>query len=153
MTEEAISISELREKLDNIKRQIPKKLWRFYYLESISNFIYHLPNFKSERIGNNNAVRINEYLDHVAQRLSQEHDHRQFARELFQMVWKLSNDFKLELGFINKPFYAFNIIFWFLIFVLLYKSASILIAISLTTAFVVFRIAYFYSKVKSRKVF
>jgi hypothetical protein len=153
MTEEAISITDLRHKLDGIASQIPKNLWRFYYIKSISNFIYHLPNFKSGRLTIRNGHDINEYLDHVAQKLTQEHDHRKFARELFPMVWKLANDFKLELGFIARPYYALNFIFWIIIFILLYTSTSTLLAISLTTAFVLFRVIYFQIKIKNRKVY
>lgn len=153
MTEEAISITELRRKLDNIASQIPKNLWRFYYIKSISNFIHHLPNFKSERLINRNAHNINEYLGHVAEKLTQEHDHRTFARELYPMVWKLANEFKLKLGFISRPFYAFNIIFWIIIFVLLYNSIPTRLAISLTTVFVLFRVIYFQIKIKERKVY
>jgi hypothetical protein len=58
-----VSENELTTKLERLKSVIPKSEWKYYFLPSIENFIYHLKSFESERTRQKMEDQLNDYLD------------------------------------------------------------------------------------------
>src|SRR5438309_6449210 len=109
MTEEKVSKETLQERLDVITQNIPRKQWKYYHIESIQNFIYHLHSFPSERTQDRIAIKVNSYLSMMQEKMNEEHDVHSLAKELYPSVWSIADEYKYELGFINKPSYFLHL--------------------------------------------
>jgi hypothetical protein len=111
MTEEIISRDILQSRLDALKSTIEKKQWKYYHIESVQNFIYHLTSFPCERTQYRMAGKINAYLSLLEERVKREHDIHELARELYPSIWSISDEYKNGLGFISKPSYLLHCLF------------------------------------------
>lgn len=127
---------ELTTRLAELKSSIPKDDWKYFHLESIENFIYHLPSIANERTRARTAEAIGDYLDVVRKRSSEPFDRKQTYKELFGThIWSLSHVFTDDLNFIMKPDYlVFSFLMLILGFVLfltlpLWTAAAALIAV------------------------
>ena len=69
MTEEIISKDFLQAKLDALKSTVERNQWKYYHIESVQNFIYHLNSFSTERTQNRMAGKINAYLSSLEEKL------------------------------------------------------------------------------------
>ena len=151
MIEERISTETLQEKLDAISHGFTKRQKKYYYIESIQNFIYHLNSFPSERTQKRMADAIHSYLFLLQEKLSEEHDLHLLAKELLPHVWKIGNAYKDELGFINKPSYSFRLIFGLALFFILKSSFDVWIALGIVTILAITTTIHVEMKRRKRK--
>lgn len=151
MTDELISKETLQEELDVLKSGIAKRQWRYYYIESIHNFIYHLDSFPSERTQERIAGKIKDYLDLLKKRTNEEHDVHDLAKQLFPDVWKLSREYVDFLGFIKKPSYSIRIALGVILFFVLKSSFDTWIALGSVSIIAITTTAYSEFKIKKRK--
>jgi hypothetical protein len=82
MTEKIISRDILQSKLDALKSTRERNQWKYYHIESVQNFIFHLNNIPSERTQNRMAGKIKAYLSLLEERTEKEHDIHELAKEL-----------------------------------------------------------------------
>jgi hypothetical protein len=143
----------LYSKLEEIKAKLEEKEWRYYYLTSVENFIYHLSNFKNERTREKVSSDIEKYLEIVVEKIDEETTSEKKAKKLFPYIWKIANIYKLELGFIKKPswftFSVLSITLFFLMRISFAIAESLLICVAVFTLYS----AYVFLKIKTRKVF
>ena len=151
MTEQVISKETLQEELDGIKSDMPKRQWRYYYIESIQNFIYHLDNFPSERTQERIAVKIKDYLDMLRIRTSEEHDLHDLAKQLLPDVWKLSREYVDFQGFIKKPSYPFRIVLGIILYLILQNFLNNWIAFGIVAVLAVATIIHSEIKIRASK--
>lgn len=151
MTEEIISRETLQEKLDAIELSIAEEEKKYYYLESIGNFIYHLHSFPSERTQARLANKINDYLLLLQEKRMEEHDLHEMAKQLLPDVWKISNEYQDELGFVRKPSYFFRLVLGVILFFLLKSSFGSWIAIGCVAVLAIATTVHSETKIKARK--
>lgn len=147
-----------KEKLEvlftEVKSAIPEREWKYYHIQSVDNFIYHLESFKNERTRERMIVDIGKYLQTVAQKVSEEetrvHDK---SKQLFPLIWKIAETYKFEIGFIQKPSYLVTIVLivplFFLLRIPLNASTSFMVCGFISVAYSI----YGCFKVKAKKVF
>ncbi|HYH16324.1 MAG TPA: hypothetical protein VD794_13940 [Flavisolibacter sp.] len=152
MIPELIPKEALQDKLDAIQNIIPNKQWWYFQLEGIQNFIYHLDNIPSERTKARTAKSIEDYLNLLGEKILQEQDRRALAKELTPYFWQISNVYRDELGFINKPVYPFLLIALTILYFILNHYSSSLFAFVTVSAIGLLRIVYTQIKIKARKV-
>ena len=116
MTEEKVLKETLQEKLEAITQSITRKQWKYYHVESVQNFIYHLYSFPSERTQARMAVKISNYLSMLQEKINKEPDVHSLARELYPTIWSIADEYKHGLGFISKPSYFLHLIGWVALF-------------------------------------
>ena len=151
MTDEVISKETLQEELDVLKSDIAKRQWRYYYIESIQNFIHHLDSFPSERTQMRIAAEINAYLVLLKEKISDEHDVHKLAKQLFPAVWKISREYVDFLGFIKKPSYFIRIALGVILFFILKSSFDTWTALGSVSIIAIATTAYSEFKIKKRK--
>lgn len=143
----------LYEMLEKIKGQVPSREWKYYHLQSIGNFIYHLDSLKAERTRERMANDIERYLELVVANIHEETEVHDKSRSLFPSVWKLADTYKYEVGFVQKPSYMVMTILAVGLFFILKISFATLEAIGACILFLLIYSVYAYTKVKARKVF
>lgn len=153
MTGEIISKETLQEKLDAITHSITPKRWKYYHIESIQNFIFHLDSFPSERTQERMAGKLGSYLSLLQKRINQEHDLHSLARELYPSVWSIADEYKYGLGFISKPSYYFHFIIWVVLFFILKYSFAAWISFGVVAAIAIITIIRTQKKIKARKYY
>jgi len=153
MTEEKVSIESLQEKLDVIIHSITRKKWKYYHIESIQNFIYHLNSFPSERTRERVAIKIESYLSLLQDKINEEHDVHSLARELYPSIWSIADEYKHGLDFIKKPSYFFNVIIWVGLFFILKSSFDTLIGLGVVAAIAIVTVIRTQMKIKARRYF
>lgn len=151
MIEEVISKETLSTKLAAIEQKVSSQNSRYYYLKSISNFIYHLDNFKSNRTKERMAVRINNYLVLLEEIINREHDLHSAAKELLPEIWKISNAYSDEVGFIREPSVVLHLLIGTVLFFLLKFGFGIWVAVVIIGALGVFIAVRSWIKVKARR--
>src|SRR5215210_2705669 len=109
----------LYSKVESMKAMLPKREWKYYHLQSIENFIYHLKSFETERTRERMANEIEKYLELVAEKMHEELEPHDKSKQLFPSIWKLSDTYKYEVGFIQKPSYLVTFILLVALFFLL----------------------------------
>ena len=102
--------------LEKIKASLPKKEWKYYHLLSVENFIYHLKNFKSERTRERMVIGIEKYIKSVSEKMHEASTVHNKSKELFPAIWELSDTYKYEIGFIQRPSYLVTSILLFALF-------------------------------------
>ncbi|NTS39867.1 hypothetical protein HRG84_03040 [Flavisolibacter sp. BT320] len=148
-----IGEAELMLNVQKLKEIIPEREWRYYYLQSVENFIYHLKSFKNERTKERMASDIEKYVKIVYEKLNEASYPQDKARELLPLVWKISNTYKDELGFTRRPTYLGIVLLLIPLFFLLKTSYSFSTSLSICVfAFATYTV-YSYIKVKKRKVY
>lgn len=153
MTEEKVSKETLQEKLEVITQSITRKQWKYYHIESVQNFIYHLYSFPSERTQERMAIKINSYLSLLQEKINEEHDVHSLARELYPSMWGIADEYKHGLAFINKPSYFLNFIIWVALFFILKSSFGTLVGLGVVAAIVIVTMIRTQMKIKARKYF
>jgi hypothetical protein len=153
MTKEIILQETLQEKLDAIKRSITKGQWKYYHIEAIDNFIYHLKNLPSERTQQRVAGCIQDYLANLSDKISKEQGSFTLAKELAPHIWKISDVYRCQLHFVGKPFYLFHIVLWTILFFVFRNAFSTTIALIAVAAIGVSTITYYQLKIKSKKYY
>ncbi|RZJ98917.1 MAG: hypothetical protein EOO46_23450 [Flavobacterium sp.] len=151
MTDEIFSKETLQVELDTIKMSTAKEQWRYYYIESIQNFIIHLHTFPSERTQTRIATEIHAYLILLKERINEDHDVHDLAKKLYPAVWKLSREYVDFLGFIKKPSYIFRFVLGAILFFLLKSSFDAWIAVGCVSFIAIATTAYSAFKIKKRK--
>jgi hypothetical protein len=140
-------------KLDVVKNTIPQNEWKYYHISSIENFIFHLKNIKNERSKDRTANNIEKYIDAATQKLDDHSDLATKSKELFVLVWKLSDLYRYELGFIKKPDYLIISIIVVILFFLLRLSFSTVQSFIVSIIGFAGYALYGYLKIKARKVY
>lgn len=153
MTEEKISKETLRENLDAIKRGITKRQRLYYHIDAVENFIYHLSNLPTERRQERTAKDIQNYLTLLEEKIKREHDMTVVAKELAPYIWNISHVYKLDLGFVSKPYYPFHLVLWAVLFFVFQSALSTPIALIAVTATVVSTIVYYSLKIKAKEYY
>jgi len=147
-TEERLNIA-----LNGIKASILKNEWKYYHIQSVENFIYHLKNLNGERTRDRMAAEIEAYMKLVAEKNKEELSLHDKSKELFPAIWKMSDTYKYEVGFIQKPSYiTIGILIVGLIFVLLIFS-TLLVSLATCTIILIIYLSYCYFKMKDRKFY
>lgn len=143
----------LNVELERLKALLPKDEWKYYHLQSVENFIYHLKTFKSERTRERMANEIESYINLVSEKMHEASAVHKKSKELFSSIWKLSDTYKYEVGFIQRPSYLVCFILLAALFLLLKFSLNTLEALGI--CFLVFGTyaVYGYFKIKARRVF
>jgi hypothetical protein len=153
MTEEIISRDILQAKLEVLKSTLEKKQWKYYHIESVQNFIYHLNSFPSERTQNRIAGKINAYFSLLEEKVKKEHDVHKLARELYPSIWSIADEYKYGLGFISKPSYMLHLFVWLAIFFILKSSFEAWIAFGVVVVIGIVTIVPTQMKIRERKYF
>jgi hypothetical protein len=153
MTEEIISRDILQAKLEVLKSTLKKKQWKYYHIESVQNFIYHLNSFPSERTQNRIAGKINAYFSLLEEKVKKEHDVHKLARELYPSIWSIADEYKYGLGFISKPSYMLHLFVWLAIFFILKSSFEAWIAFGVVVVIGIVTIVPTQMKIRERKYF
>jgi hypothetical protein len=153
MTEEIISRDILQAKLEVLKSTLEKKQWKYYHIESVQNFIYHLNSFPSERTQNRIAGKINAYFSLLEEKVKKEHDVHKLARELYPSLWSIADEYKYGLGFISKPSYMLHLFVWLAIFFILKSSFEAWIAFGVVVVIGIVTIVPTQMKIRERKYF
>src|SRR5690349_17946394 len=89
--------------LEKIKTSIDPKQWKYYYLQSVENFIFHLNSFSRERTRETTAIEILNYLMSVKEQMNIEASVHSKGKALFPAIWHILQTYKYELGFIQRP--------------------------------------------------
>lgn len=152
VTEDSISKQLLQTKLDLIKSSVLPEYWWYYHIEGVENFIYHLDNFSSERTKNRMSKDIFEYLCQMEEKLSQSREPGLSMKELTPSFWKISQVYKLELGFSRKPFYPFLLGWLIILFLILNHFYSFVFSLVFVLVLFLSRIMYAQIKIKAKKV-
>ena len=153
MTEEKVLKDTLQKKLNAITQSITRKQWKYYHIESVQNFIYHLYAFSSERTQERVAIKIDSYLSLLQEKISEEHDMHKLARELYPSIWNIANEYKYGIGFISKPSYFLHLVIWVALFFILKGSFGTLIGLSIVAAIAIVTVIRTQMKIKSRRYF
>jgi hypothetical protein len=153
MTEEIISRDILQAKLEVLKSTLEKKQWKYYHIESVQNFIYHLNSFPSERTQNRIAGKINAYFSLLEEKVKKQHDVHKLARELYPSIWSIADEYKYGLGFISKPSYMLHLFVWLAIFFILKSSFEAWIAFGVVVVIGIVTIVPTQMKIRERKYF
>ena len=153
MTENIVCEQTLKEKLNAIQESIPEGKWVDFHLQAIGNFIYHLSNLSSERTQQRVAQQIDDYLTMVNEKASSEHDLFAVGKELTPHFLKISHAYRLDLGFVGKPFYPFHVIFWMILFFVFRSAFSTTIALIVVAAVCASTIIYYQLKIRARKYY
>lgn len=152
MTEESISKQLLQTKLDLIKSSVlPENRW-YYHIEGVENFIYHLDNFPSERTKYRVSKDIFEYLCQVEEKLSENREPGPSMKELTPSFWKISQVYKLELGFSRKPFYPFLLGWLIILFLVLNHFYSLVFSLVFVLVLFLSRMVYAQIKIRAKKI-
>lgn len=144
---------QLQMELDKIKSALQKNEWKYYHLQSVENFIYHLRSFKSQRIRESVAIEIENYLKLVSEKMLEESKVHKKGKDLFPSIWRLSDTYKYEVGFIQKPSYLVTFILAIPLFFLLKFYFTGLVSLAICASIFVIYVLYGYLKIKARKVF
>lgn len=144
---------QLSIELDKVKDAIPKKEWKYYHFQSVENFIYHLKNLNGERMRERMAAEIEVYIKVVADKVNDESDIHDKSKELFPAIWKMSDTYKYEVGFIQKPSYLITGILIVGLFFVLLSFNSLLVSLGTCTLILVIYFCYCYFKMRDRKYF
>jgi len=153
MTEVIVSKETLQERLDVIIQSVTPRQWKYYHIECVQNFIFHLNSFPSERTQDRMAGKLDSYLSLLEKRIKQEHDLHSLARELYPLVWSIADEYKYELGFISKPSYFLHLIIWVILFFILRGSFGTWISIGVVAAIAIVTIIRTQLKIKARKYY
>lgn len=101
---------QLYQKLEEIKLPLKRSEWKYYHLNSVENFIYHLKSFRDERTKDRMAIKIEKYLEIVSEKVKEKSDVHKDAKELLPYIFKISDTYKYEIRFIQKPSYLVPLI-------------------------------------------
>jgi hypothetical protein len=153
MPEALISKETLQQKLNTIKETRAKRQWKYYHLESVQNFIVHLNSFSSERTRERIAIKIDDYLSLLAEKISEEHNPHSLAKELYPSIWRIADEYKYGVGFISKPSYPLYFFIWTALFFILKSSVGSWVAIGVVAAIVIISIFRSQTKIKAQKYF
>lgn len=142
----------LMDKLSSLKARIPAEEWKYFHLESMDNFIFHLKNIAGDRTRDMIAGDLFEYLTMVESELAANKTLSDSFKDLYaEKLYPISMFYEDELKFIHKPYYPLRVILFAGYFFLLYKSFTLNIAIPVWFVSVIAYIIYLWSKFKSRK--
>lgn len=147
MTERQLSI-----KFEEIKHLINRNEWKYYHLQSVENFIYHLKSFSDDRTRDRMATEIDKFLELVSEKAKKNIDVYKTGKELFPYIWKISDTYKYEIGFIQKPSYFVALILLIGLFILLKYIVSIEVAITILASFSTIYVIYCVVKTRARKI-
>ena len=153
MTDEILSKTFLFEKLNSIKQFISKREFRYYHIDSIDNFIFHIDKFNSERTSVRMAHQIDEYLTLLNQKLNEPHDKHELAMELFPHIWKIADTYKYELGFRHSTPFWMIIAIWTVVFFIVNATGPAWMAIIAAVVGAIVHAIWVYTKKKTRRFF
>ena len=143
---------QLTGKLEEIKASLDARQWKYYHLTSIDNFVYHLKSFKDEGTRQRMATELALYLESVNEKISKVSNVHQSGKELFPAVWKISETYKYEIGFIRRPAYTIAIILLAGLFLVLKWFINYWLAAAICVLIALVYSLYSYVKMKDRKI-
>ena len=144
----------LQTKLELIKSIIPKDEWKYFYIESVENFIFHLNSIKKDRAKERIENEINSYLILVEEQLATQKSLADIYKDLYsKKLYSIVTFYEDELKFIKKPYYPLTILFFIMLFIVLFKIFNIYAAIIIVTLLVVSYMIYTSSKIKAKKYY
>jgi hypothetical protein len=164
-SEELLSKRSLEDKLGYLQESITKTEWKYYHLQGLENFIYHLDNLESDRTKARVAKGIFEYLCLVEEKIKQSQnfllsDRREYRknlntirRELTPQHWALSHFYSHELGFVIHPYYPLLVISMILLFFILKIFYSVAFSLVVVLGYSLGRVIYTQVKIKAKKVY
>jgi hypothetical protein len=148
-----IGEDELKLEVEKLKEIIPQREWRYYYLNSVENFIYHLKSFKDERTRARMVGEIKNYLEKIYEKVNQNIYPQDKAKQLMPELWRISNTYKDELGFTSRPTYFGMLILLIPLFFILKSNYNFSIGLVICVFVFCTYVVYSYIKVKSRKIY
>ncbi|HKB43625.1 MAG TPA: hypothetical protein VKC90_04525 [Chitinophagaceae bacterium] len=148
-----IEDKELYSRLNELKQRIPEKEWIYYHLLGVENFIYHLKNISNERSRERTINAITNYLDLVYEKTKEDSRSIEKGKELAPSIWKLSDIYRHEVGFIRKPDYLIISIIVICLFFLLKISLNTFQAFGISVLVFAGYMIYGYIKIKAKKVY
>jgi|GEM_PF-2443645 hypothetical protein len=145
---------DLYEKLNGLKMSIPETHWFYFHIESIDNFIFHLPNIKNERTRARAAGQIRQYLDVIEQKSQDDFEPIETYKYLHRTyIWHISHFFTDELGFIQKPHYLLHALLAIVITALLQLALSLWLAVSIVVLLFTLKMLSDTIKIKKRRFY
>lgn len=144
---------ELYFQLEELKEKLTYRQFKFYYINSIENFIFHLDSFQNIRIQEQMANKLEDYLKQASSKVEEQGTSLDKIIKLSPAFHDIMYVYRLELGFIKKTdlflILLLASIFFLLLAFVLTKFQSFLICFSV---FVIYSI-WSYLKLKARKVY
>lgn len=144
---------ELYFQLEELKEKLTYRQFKFYYINSIENFIFHLDSFQNIRIQEQMANKLEDYLKQASSKVEEQGTPLDKIIKLSPAFHDIMYVYRLELGFIKKTdlflILLLASIFFLLLAFVLTKFQSFLICFSV---FVIYSI-WSYLKLKARKVY
>ena len=149
-----VAEKDLDTRLTQLKTSISDSEWFYFHLESIDNFIFHLPNIENERTRFRGAEKIRQYLEVIEQRSKFPFDPIETYKDLNRTyIWPISHFYTDELGFIQKPDYPLYIIFAFIIGFVMQLILPVWLAISIVVVLFTLKIVSNSIKMRKRKFY
>lgn len=144
---------ELQSKLETLKTKLDEREFKYYFINGIENFIFHLDNFQNLRTKEKITTQIEDYLTLAIGKVGEEEKVFEKSKKLAPFIYNIAYVYKLEQGFIKEPdlmiTFLLLVIFFFLLILVLPKFNALLICSSL---FIIYFIRG-YLKTKSKRVF
>ena len=139
--------------LDEMKSLIEEEEWKYYHLRSIANFIYHLESLKGERRKELMRIDLARYIDEAKKKVNESSDVYSKSKQLFPLIWEISNVYRDEVGFIQKPSFWVTGIILISLFVLSNLFVDTRLALGICFVFLSGYSVRSYFKVRDRKTF
>jgi hypothetical protein len=144
---------QLFKSLQVTKALVPDKYWKSYHLITIDNFISHVDDIKNERIKAKTCDEIIKYLETVNAIANSKEYNQVNGKELFKHIYRISDAFKWDLGFVVRPSYPvifLVIVGWFLLLRISFGLTKGIVIAALTFALI---ILYYTIKTKQKKTY
>lgn len=147
-------LETLQSKLEVIKSIIPKDEWKYFHIESVENFIFHLDSIKNDRTKKRIENEINSYLGLVEEELANKKSLTDIYKDLYsKKLYSIVTFYEDELKFIKRPYYPLAILFFIILFIVLFKIFNIYAAIIIVSLIILSYTVYASSKIKSKKYY
>lgn len=93
---------ELYFQLEELKEKLTYRQFKFYYINSIENFIFHLDSFQNIRIQEQMANKLEDYLKQASSKVEEQGTSLDKIIKLSPAFHDIMYVYRLELGFIKK---------------------------------------------------
>jgi hypothetical protein len=144
----------IQTKLQSLKSIIPKDEWKYFHIESVENFIFHLDNIESDRTRKRIENEINFFLVLVEKELAGQKSLTAIYKDLYsKKLHSIATFYQDELRFIKKPYYPLTILGFIILFAVLFKFVNIFFAIIITILSIVFYLLRTSSKIRAKKYY
>lgn len=144
----------LNEKIQILFNSIEKKFWKYYFLESLDNFIYYLDEIKSSNVHERASTMINSCLSEIDYKFNNGEYITDVYKDLYSRhIYYLGEIYKTHLGFINKPYYPIYILILIFICVVIAAISNIFISLFTVALIILIFLVSTIPKIRQRKYY